>query len=128
MRLKLAIATASLLLSNAATFAADPLATVRALSEALQNGKSADALALIDTNGGYAYSLDGALATGDRFRGWLQSDIVGPGSKFRIEGQTVTGGTVDTQVMWGRGEMNRPARYIFEIRDGKIVSWRMTNR
>lgn len=129
MRFTSLFAAASLLFSSTLAFAADPAATVRAFSEALQAGKSAEALAMVDqAKGGYAYSLDGALNTGDAFAAWLQSDIVGPGSKFIIEKETVTGETVDTEVLWGRGTPSTPARYVFEVKDGKIVSWRMTNR
>jgi hypothetical protein len=129
MALRSLTAFAALALSTMQAVASDPLATVRSLSEALQAGQPSQALALIDIErGGFAYSLDGALTTGDRFRSWLQSDIVGPGSRFRIESQTVTGERVDTLVVWGRGEMNRPARYVFDVRDGKVIAWRMTNR
>jgi len=115
-------------LHGASALAADPAATVRAFAQALQQGKSAEAVAMISPEAGYAYSLDGALTTGDRFKGWLQSDIVGPGSTFVIEAETVTGTTVDTLVMWGRGTPSTPARYVFEVKDGLITSWRMTRR
>lgn len=128
MKRRFLTAALALVLSAGHALATDPLATVRALSEALRAGKSAEALALIDASGGYAYSLDGPLNTGERFSAWLQSDIVGPGSKFVLESQSVVGDRVDALVMWGRGEMNRPARYVFEVRNGKVVSWRMTAR
>jgi limonene-1,2-epoxide hydrolase len=129
MMFRSTLAATALVLSTLQALASDPLATVRSLSDALQAGQSAEALALIDTDqGGYAYSLDGPLTTGENFRAWLQSDIVGPGSKFEVESQTVSGNTVDALVVWGRGAPTTPARYVFEVRDGKIVSWRMTNR
>jgi limonene-1,2-epoxide hydrolase len=129
MRFRSAIAGLLLVAgSTLSAFAADPAATVKAFSQALMDGKSAEALAMFSADAGYAYSLDGTLNTGEKFRAWLQSDIVGPGSKFIIEKETVTGETVDTEVLWGRGTPATPARYVFEVKDGKIISWRMTNR
>jgi hypothetical protein len=124
----LILGAAFALLSGAAAFAADASATIKAFSQALIDGRTAEAAAMFSANAGYAYSLDGALNTGEGFEAWLQSDIIGPGSKFMIESETVNGATVDTLVLWGRSEMNRPARYVFEVVDVKITSWRMTNR
>lgn len=118
----------TLMLATAQAFAADARATIDALSQALQAGKAAEAAAMFSENAGYAYSVDGALNDGARFDAWYQSDIAGPGSRFMIESATVDGGKVDAMVLWGRGEMTTPARYIFEVVDGAIVSWRMTSR
>ncbi len=109
---------------------ADPARdAVDALVAALKAGNTEAVAAAFTEDAGYAYSVDGDLNRGDSFDSWLQSDITGPGSVFEIEAATVADGTVDAEVLWGRGgNATRPARYIFAVKDGKIDSWRVTGR
>ena len=110
-------------------FAEGPKDAVDALIAAMTSGDAAAVEGSFTPDAGYAYSLDGDLTRGDGFDAWITSDITGPGSQFKIESETVTSDTVDALVIWGRGgAVPSPARYVFTIVDGKIDSWRMTNR
>jgi hypothetical protein len=108
--------------------AAGPQDAVDALIAAMTAGNAAAVEAAFTPDAGYSYSLDGDLTRGDGFDAWITSDITGPGSIFVIESATVTDATVDALVLWGRGEANGPARYIFTVVDGKVDSWRLTGR
>ena len=109
--------------------AADSKATVDAFVAAVNKSDQAAVKALLAPNAGYAYSLDGALTTGDRFEAWLQSDIFGPSARVRIDQVlSATPARVDTHVTWGRGSPTTEARYVFDVADGKITGWRMMRR
>ena len=110
-------------------FAAGPQDSVDALAAAMAAADDAAITAAFTNDAGYAYSLDGNLSRGEGFDGWIASDITGPDSIFAIESATVTGDTVDALVLWGRGgNASTEARYVFTVVDGKVDSWRMTNR
>jgi hypothetical protein len=109
-------------------FAEGPQDAVNALVTAMAADDAAAVEAAFTEDAGYAYSLEGDLTRGDGFDAWVASDITGLGSIFVIESATVTSDTVDALVLWGRGTASSPARYVFTVVDGRVDSWRMTNR
>lgn len=119
----LAVAAASPSLAD------DPRAAVDALASAMAASDTTAILQAFTDDAGYAYSLEGELIRGDAFDAWVQSDITGPSAVFTIESATVAGNRVDALVLWGRaGIASTPARYVFDIVDGRIDAWRMSGR
>ena len=81
---------------------------------------------LIATNAGYAYSLTGALNTGERFQSWLESDLFAPRAVIQMETVTQNGNVVRIQGRWGRnGNATNRADYYFTVENGLITAWRL---
>ncbi|MCU0390830.1 MAG: nuclear transport factor 2 family protein [Thermoflexibacter sp.] len=81
---------------------------------------------LLAANAGYAYSLTGALNTGERFRSWLESDLFAPRAVIQMETVTQNGNVVRIQGRWGRnGNATNRADYYFTVENGLITAWRL---
>lgn len=105
----------------------DVALAVEKLSVALLAGDESRIRALFDLeNGGYAYSLDGALHTGDSFAQWLESDIIATGRVFVIDNMAVEGRRAIVEATYGIGTPTSHRRYAFEVNEaGLLVAWRI---
>jgi hypothetical protein len=102
---------------------------IRDLSSALLSRDAARALKLFDlVNGGYAYSFEGTLMTGQKFETWLRQDILGTGRVFIIDEISARGTELHVEATYGIGRPQSKRFYLFRLSEnGRIVEWRISH-